>query len=51
MSPTNSFRFMDDSLDMFYSRPFGRQVQDRLQTKITPATHFNLQWLIEGIQI
>jgi O-acetyl-ADP-ribose deacetylase (regulator of RNase III) len=51
MSPANSFGFMDGGVDMLFSRHFGRHAQDRLLKKISTEGHFNLQWLIEDIQI
>jgi O-acetyl-ADP-ribose deacetylase (regulator of RNase III) len=42
VSPSNSFGFMDGGIDLLYSRRFGWQVQERLQTLIREVHHGEL---------
>ncbi|HEX9998154.1 MAG TPA: macro domain-containing protein [Abditibacterium sp.] len=42
VSPANSFGFMDGGIDLLYSRRFGWQVQERLQTLIREVHHGEL---------
>lgn len=42
VSPANSFGFMDGGIDLLYSRRFGWQVQERLQTLIRDEHHGEL---------
>ncbi|HEY1016746.1 MAG TPA: macro domain-containing protein [Herpetosiphonaceae bacterium] len=42
VSPANSFGFMNGGIDLFYSRYFGWQLQDRLQAAIRQHHHGEL---------